>query len=88
MSGCGVWTHQFLSSKDRKSGGVGLEAEVVLARGVSCEAEFTKFTKAFGHLDLRDRTEISRTKIIKGVKEVQRQELVSVYQLRFSWRQG
>lgn len=55
LSVCVHRSHQPLSSKDRKPRGVGLEAEVVLARGVSCEGEFTEFTVTFGHLDLESR---------------------------------
>lgn len=53
-------SHHPLSSKDRKPCGVGLEAEVVLTRGVSCEGEFTKFTIAFGHLNLESRKDTVR----------------------------
>lgn len=48
-------SHQPLFSIDSKACGVGLEAKVVLTRGVSCEGEFTKFTIAFVHQNLESR---------------------------------
>lgn len=45
-------THQFFHCKDGKSCRIGLEAKVVLSRGMSRKGKFAKFTKAFGHLNL------------------------------------
>lgn len=54
-------SHQPLSCKDGKPGGVGLEAEVVLTGRVSCEGEFAEFTVAFGHLNLESKNDTVRT---------------------------
>ena len=58
-------SHQPFFSKDRKSCGVGFEAKIVLTRGVSCEGEFTRFTIAFGHLNLERRKDTLKPKILK-----------------------
>lgn len=60
LSLCLYRSHQPLSREDSKPCGVGLEAEVVLTRGVSCEGEFTKFTVAFGHHNLKSREDTVR----------------------------
>lgn len=58
---CVCRSHQPLSCKDGKLGGVGLEAEVVLTGRVSCEGEFAEFTVAFGHLNLESKNDTVRT---------------------------
>lgn len=45
-------SYQPFASKDGKPCGVGLEAEVVLTRGMSREGEFSCFSVAFGHQNL------------------------------------